>query len=199
MAQSVRCPTHGFYYDPDEADGCVNCLGAPTRGWSASEAEPSGGGGGGGGGSFSIVTLLVWLVVLSGVGWGGLRLVRYMGDRGGEIFAETVETAGRIDPTLVRSQIEALEALVYPTQLAAFGQGGSIQRASMVLYSGITRATSALAGSQHGRKIVGFGSMASQYEDVGYGTMDLTRVQRDWEQVRAEVFHDAEWFRSGGN
>ena len=195
MAQSVRCPTHGFYYDPDEVDGCVKCLEAPASSRSASEAEPSGRGGS----SFSIVSLLVWMIVLSGVGWGGLRFFRSMGERGGEIFAETVETAGRIDPTLVRSQIEALEALVYPTQPAAFGQGGSIQRASMVLYSGIMGATSALAGSQHGRKIVGFGSMASQYEDVGYGTMDLTRVQRDWEQVRAEVFHDADWYRSSGN
>ncbi len=195
MAQSVRCPTHGFYYDPDEVDGCVKCLEAPEPGRSASEVEPSGRGGS----SFSIVSLFVWLVVLSAVGWGGVRFVRYMGDRGGEIAAETAKTAGRIDPTLVRSQIEVLEALVYPTQPAAFGQGGSIQRASMVLYSGIMRATSALAGSLHGRKIVGFGSKASQYDDVGYGTTDLTRVQRDWEQVRAEVFHDADWYRSSGN
>ena len=194
-SQSVRCPTHGFYYNPDEVDGCVKCLEAPAPRRSAPEAEPSGHGGS----RFSIVSLLVWMVVLSGVGWGGLRFFRSMGERGGEIFAETAKTAGRIDPTLVRSQLEALEALVYPTQPAAFGQGGSIQRASMVLYSAIMRATSPLLGSQHGQSIVGFGSMASQYEDVGYATMDLTRVQRDWEEVRAKVFHDADWFRSGGN
>ena len=194
-SQSVRCPTHGFYYNPDEVDGCVKCLEAPAPGRSASEAEQSGRGGS----SFSIVSLLVWMVVLSGVGWGGFRFIRFMGERGGEIFAETAEIAGRIDPTLVRSQIEALEALVYPTQPAALGQGGRIQRASMVLYSGIMRATSALAGSQHGQKIVGFGGMASQHEDVGFATIDLTAVQREWERVRAEVFHDADWFRSGGN
>ena len=195
MAQSVRCPTHGFYYDPDEVNGCVKCLEAPSPRRSAPEAEPSGRGGS----RFSIVSLLVWMVVLSGVGWGGFRFFGSMSDRGGEIFAETKETAGRIDPTLVRSQIETLEALVYPTQPAAIGQGGSIQRASMVLYSAVMRATSPLLGSMLGQKIVGFGSLASQYEDVGYATADLTRVQRDWEKVRAEVFHDADWFRSGGN
>jgi hypothetical protein len=144
----------------------------------------------------SPVTALVWLVVLSGVGWGGYQLMLKMRDRGEELYAETVEVESRIDPSLVRAQIQALENLVYATEIDQYSQGSRIQRASLVLYQGVMQRTSPLLGARHGNKIVGFGSTAVASEGVGYGTIDMDMIRRGWEDVRAEVFHDAAWFQT---
>ncbi len=186
-SHSIRCPEHGFYYNPNEADGCAKCLEGPSE-----SAQ------GKSGGSFSLVSMVVWGVVLGAMGWGGYWAVSAMGERGGEIFAETAATASRIDPALVRSELEAVEALVYAEPSSPFGHGGQIQRASMVLFSAVMRAATPLLGSRHGKKIVGFGSMASRTEDAGYTTIHMEQVRRDWEEIRAEVFLQADWFRSGG-
>ena len=189
-SKSIRCPEHGIYYNPDQADGCVKCIDGPREPvyYEEPETRPRGS-------SFSVVSLLVWLLVLSGVGYGGYRFFSSMGERGGEIYAEVEKTASRIDPALVRPQIEAVEALVYAQQVSQFGHGTRIQRAAMVLYSAVMRAVSPLLGTRHGQKIVGFGSAVSQYEDAGYTTIDMTRVRRDWEELREEVFWEADWLR----
>ena len=46
--------------------------------------------------------------------------------------------------------------------------------------------------------IIGFGNFASASEDVGYSTINMDNVQREWEVVRAEVFHEAAWFQTAG-
>jgi hypothetical protein len=144
----------------------------------------------------SPVTALIWLLVVSGLGWGGYQFMLKMRDKGDELYAETVEVASRIDPALVRSQIQALENLVYATEPEPYTQGSRIQRASLVLYQGVMQKSSKLLAARHGNRIVGFGSNASAAEDVGYSTIDMNAIRRQWEAVRAEVFHDADWFKS---
>jgi hypothetical protein len=192
QGQSVRCPTHGIYYRPGEAQGCPKCFEAAGRDVPATpdEAVPNTYR------RFSPVTALVGLIVVSGLGWGGYQFLQKMGEKGEDLYAETVEVASRIDPSLVRVQIQALENLVYAEEIEQFSQGSRIQRASMVLYQGVMQRASRLLATRLGAKIVGFGSTAVRSEGVGYATIDMDMVRREWEAVRAEVFHDAAWFRA---
>ncbi len=190
QSQSIRCPKHGYFYKPDGARGCPKCLegpvaGEPVRGQSDVARR-----------RFSPVTALIGLLVVSGIGWGGYQALRAMGDKGEELYVETQEIESRINPDLVRAQLVALEELVYADEVEPYSQGSRIQRATMVLYSAVMRRSSRLLATRHGNKIVGFGSFASRSEDVGYSTINMESVRREWESVRSEVFHNADWFRS---
>ena len=193
QSHSIRCPEHGYYYNPDEAEGCVKCLEGPVESDLAPVATS-------GGRRFLNLSLVFKLAVVFGLGWAGVKLSQSflgaMAKRGTEVHAATQETAGRIDPALVRSQMEAMEALVYAEQVDQFAHGSRIQRASMILYSAVMAASDPLLGSLHGRKIVAFGSAAAQYEDVGYSTIRMDQVRKDWEDLRADVFWDVDWFRT---
>ncbi len=192
QSQSIRCPKHGYFYRPDRARGCPKCLEGPVAGEpvraESDVAQPAR--------RFSPVTALIGLVVVSGIGWGGYEVLRGMGDKGEELYADTQEIEGRINPDLVRAQLVALEGLVYANDVEPYSQGSRIQRATMVLYSAVMRRSSRLLATHHGNKIVGFGNFASRSEAVGYSTINMESVRREWESVRSEVFHDADWFRS---
>lgn len=185
--RSIRCPEHGFFYDPDQAHGCWKCLEEQTEPVAAAAETPSAP-------RFSRVTVLFWLVAAGGLGYGGFRFFQSMGERGGNIQAEVERTASRIDPELVRTQIQAVEALVYPRGATSIGHGARLQRAIMVLFRGVMGRAPRLLATHHGGKIVGFGNVATDADD-GAGTIDMARIQREWERVRAEAFFDADWFR----
>ncbi len=188
--QTVRCPKHGYYYQPEQAHGCVKCLEEPANEPGAASAPSSR--------RFSPVAGLIWLLVLGGVGWGGYRFFLAMGEKGGELFAETAKVESRIDPEVVRGPLQQLESLIYADEIDPYSQGSHIQRATMVLYSAVTTRTSQLVGAHHGNAIVGFGSTAARSEGVGYSTIDMDHVRREWEAVRAKVFHEAIWFKTAG-
>ena len=188
--QSVRCPKHGYYYQPDRAHGCVKCLEVPGNEPIAASAPSSSG--------FSPKTGLIWLLVLGGLGWGGYQFFLSMGEKGGELYAEIVEVEGRLDPALVRHPLEQLENLIYAEEIDPHSQGSRIQRATMVLYKAVTLRTSQLHAAHHGNAIIGFGNTAATSEDVGYSTINMDYVQREWEAVRAQVFHEAAWFKTAG-
>ena len=188
QSQSIRCPKHGYFYRPDQARGCPKCLegpvaGEPVRAESNVVRR-----------RFSPVTALIGLVVVSGIGWGGYEALRAMGDKGEELFAETQEIEGRINPDLVRAQLVAVEGLVYASEVEPHSQGTRIQRATMVLYSAVMRRSTRLLATRYGNRIVGFGNFASR-SDVGNSTINMESVRREWESVRSDVFHDADWFR----
>ena len=91
LGQSVRWPVHGTYYRPDRDRVCPRCKEAADRASAAlpqALAQDSSR-------RISPVTALVWLVVLSGVGWGGYQLLLKMRDKGEELYAETVEVEAR--------------------------------------------------------------------------------------------------------
>ena len=188
--QSVRCPKHGYYYQPDRAHGCVKCLEGPANKPMAAGAPSSS--------RFSPITGFIWLLVLGGLGWGGYQFFVSMGEKGGELYAEIVEVEGRLDPALVRGLLEKLENLVYAEEIDPYSQGSRIQRATMTLYSAVTLRTSQLHAAHHGHAILGFGNIAAVSEEVGYSTIDMDFVRREWEAVRARVFHEADWFKTAG-
>ncbi len=192
QSESIRCPKHGYFYRPDQARGCPKCLEGPVAGEpvrpESDIVQPSR--------RFSPVTALVGLVVVSGIGWGGYEALRTMGDTGEEWFAETQEIEGRINPDWVRAQLVAVEGLVYASEVEPHSQGTRIQRETMVLYSAVMRRSPRLLSTRYGNRIVGFGNFASRSEEVGYSTIDMESVRREWESVRSDVFHDADWFRS---
>lgn len=185
---SVRCPKHGYYYSPSQEQGCVECRKELAPEPSAAGAPSSG--------RFSPITGIIWLLVLGGLGWGGYQFFLAMGEKGGELFAEKVEVEGRIDPASVRGPLQQLENLIYAEEIDPYSQGSRIQRATMILYSAVTRRTSQLVAAHHGHAIVGFGNFASASEDVGYSTINMDQVRREWEAVRAKVFHEAAWFKT---
>ena len=81
--ESIRCPKHGIYYNPDNVDDCPKCLeGAVAAPYQTPELRPRRGSG------LSVISSLFWLMLLGGVGYGGYRFSLVMGERGGEIFAE---------------------------------------------------------------------------------------------------------------
>ena len=188
--QTVRCPKHGYYYQPDRAHGCVKCLEEPANEPVAASTPSSS--------RFSPITGLIWLLVLGGLGWGGYLFLRAMGERGDELYAETVAVASRIDPELVRGPLQQLENLVYAEEIDPYSQGSRIQRATMVLYSRVMSRATKLLAARHGNAIIGFGNTASASEDVGYSTINMDYVRREWEAVRAKVFHEAAWFKPVG-
>jgi len=192
QSQSIRCPEHGYFYRPDRVRGCPKCLEGPVAGEpvraESDIVQPSR--------RFSPVTALIGLVVVSGIGWGGYEALRAMGDKGEELFAEAQEIEGRINPDLVRAELVAVEGLVYASEVEPHSQGTRIQRATVVLYSAVMRRSPRLLATRHGSRIVGFGNFASRSEKAGYSTIDMESVRREWESVRSDVFHDADWFRS---
>lgn len=192
QSESIRCPKHGYFYRPDQARGCPKCLEGPVAGEpvhaESDVARP--------GRRFSPVTALIGLAVVSGIGWGGYEVLQAMGDKGEELFAEAQEVEGRINPDLVRAQLVAVEGLVYASEVEPHSQGARIQRATMVLYSAVMRRSARLLSTRYGNRIVGFGNFASRSEEAGYSTIDMESVRREWESVRSNVFHDADWFRS---
>ncbi len=187
---AVRCPKHGYYYQPDRAHGCVKCLEEPANQPMAASAPSSS--------RFSPITGLIWLLVLGGLGWGGYQFFLSIGEKGEELYAETVKVESRIDPALVRGPLQQLENLVYAEEIDPYSHGSRIQRATMVLYSAVTRRTTQLLAARHGNAIIGFGNTASASEDVGYSTINMDHVRREWEAVRAKVFHEAAWFKTAG-
>jgi hypothetical protein len=187
QSESIRCPKHGYFYRPDRAQGCPKCLEGPVAGERAESDVARR--------RFSPVTALIGLVVVSGIGWGGYEVLRAMSHKGEGLYAETQEIEGRINPDLVRAQLVTLEGLVYADEVEPYSQGSRIQRATMVLYSAVMRRSSRLLATRYGNKIVGFGNFASRSEDVGYSTINMESVRREWESVRSAVFHDADWFR----
>ncbi len=186
QSQSIRCSKHGYFYRPDRVRGCPKCLEGPVAGERAESDVARR--------RFSPVTALIGLVVVSGIGWGGYEVLRAMGDKGEELYAETKEIEGRINPDLVRAQLVAVEGLVYASEVEPHSQGTRIQRATMVLYSAVMRRSTRLLATRYGNKIVGFGNFASR-SNVGYSTINMESVRREWESVRSDVFHDADWFR----
>ncbi len=186
----VRCPKHGYYYQPDRAHGCVKCLEGPANEPMAASAPSSSG--------FSPITGLIWLLVLGGLGWGGYQFFLAMGEKGGESFAEIVKVEGRLDPALVRVPLERLENLIYAEEIDPYSQGSRIQRATMTLYTAVTLRTSQLHAAHHGNAIIGFGNTAAASEGVGYSTINMDYVRREWEAVRAQVFQEAAWFKTAG-
>ncbi len=187
---SIRCPKHGYYYQPDRAHGCVKCLEEPANEPMAANAPSSS--------RFSPISGLIWLLVLGGLGWGGYQVLLSMGEKGEELYAETVKVEGRLDPGLVRGQLQQLENLVYAEEIDPYSHGSRIQRATMVLYTAVTLRTSQLHAAHHGNAILGFGNIAAVSEDVGYSTINMDYVRREWEAVRAQVFQEAAWFKTAG-
>jgi len=144
------------------------------------------------------MTGIIGLLVLGGLGWGGYRFFLAMGEKGEELFAETVEVESRIDPAVVRGPLQQLENLIYTEEIDPYSQGSRIQRATMVLYAAVMRRASRLLATRHGNAIIGFGNTAAASEGVGYSTIDMDYVRREWEAVRAKVFHEAAWFKTAG-
>ena len=188
----VRCPKHGVFYRPSEAEGCYKCLeegpGAARAG-STEESASSGGGG-------IRVMPVVWIAILGVLGWGGYQVLQKMGDRGGEIFEETKATAGRIDPELVRREIEALELVVYDN--AGWDYGARVNRQAAQLFAGVTRKASHLLAARHGAVISRLGQdLMSRQDPENTPSLDEVDVlRREWEGVRDAVFNDATWYRS---
>lgn len=179
-SQPIKCTKHGFYYDPTEQPGCMACLKEQGK----NEAPGR-----------SLLTRISWLVGLLVIGGGSYVFLGALTDRAERIHAAAVPIESRIDPELVRGPLEALEALVYADGTGDLAYGSRIQRASMQVYTAVTVRAPKLLASRHGARLVGFGNAASAHEDVGYQTIDMGRVRREWEELRAEVFRDAPWFR----
>jgi hypothetical protein len=179
-SQSIKCTKHGFYYDPTQSTGCIACMKEQGK----SEATGP-----------SVVARLGWLAGLVLALWGGYMFVGALTGRAERIHDAAIPIESRIDPELVRGPIAALETLVYADGAGDLAYGTRIQRASMQVYTAVTVKAPKLLASRHGGRLVGFGNAASAYEDVGYQSIDMGQVRRDWEELRAEVFRDAEWFR----
>ena len=109
-----------------------------------------------------------------------------------------MEVEGRLDPAPMRVPLQRLENLIYAEEIDPHSQGSRIQRATMVLYKAVTLRTSQLHAAHHGNAIIGFGNTAAASEDVGYSTINMDYVRQEWEAVRAQVFHEAAWFKTAG-
>ncbi|MCZ6916551.1 MAG: hypothetical protein O7I93_07230 [Gemmatimonadetes bacterium] len=177
--QSIKCTQHGFYYDPTESAGCLACL-KEQRGTDTPRR--------------SFVSPLLWLIGLSLTGWGGYVFIGSLAGRAQRIHDAAVPVESHIDPELVRIRLEAVEALVYGDGTGEIAYGTRIQRATMQLYSSVTVRAPKLLATRYGGRLVGFANAAS-HEDAEYQNIDMARVRRDWEELRAEVFRDASWFR----
>jgi hypothetical protein len=143
----------------------------------------------------SVVTRIFWLVALLAAIGGSFVFLGSLTDRAEQIHAAAVPLESRIDPELVRGPLQALETLVYGDGADDLAYGSRIQRASMQVYTAVTVKAPRLLATRHGRRLVRFSNAAPAYEDVGYQSIDMGRIRRDWEELRAEVFRDAAWFR----
>lgn len=181
----VRCKRHGVFYNPDKYDGCAVC-----RSGSQQTQEYR---------RFSPITFLIGIAGVAVIGLVVGKGTRSVAARGDAVMAETSRTAVRLDPNAFRSEVESLEAIVYAEGAASFHHGSSILHAANTLSDVIRSKEVGLIGQsrQHQAilEIQSFGQRQAAAEDVGYAVMDLSQARADWEEVRARVFREADWFR----
>lgn len=102
---------------------------------------------------------------------------------------------GRVDPAAYRATIQQLEGELYTQAASDFSTADRISNFAIQLGTAVLRRESRVLATQAGQRLMGFANRIGAESDVGYATLDLPRAQALWEDVRAEVFTDATWFR----
>ncbi len=181
----VRCNRHGVFYNPDRFDGCAVCRSGAQKSQEDRKLSP--------------VALLAGVVGIAVVGLMVGKGLMSAAAHGDSVMEEASRTANRIDPNTYRSEVEALEELVYAERVPSFDYGGSILRAASTLSDMIRSKESGLLlrsrNQQASMEILSFGQGQAASEEVGYALMDLSVTRTEWEEVRGRVFLDADWFR----
>lgn len=102
---------------------------------------------------------------------------------------------GHVDPAAYRTAIQQLESELYAPAAPDFSTADRISDFAMQLGTAVMRRESRVLATQAGQRLLGFANRIGAESDIGYATVDLPRAQALWEDVRAEVFTDATWFR----
>jgi hypothetical protein len=137
----------------------------------------------------------MWLAAIAAVAVLGGRAVRGVADKGEDVVTEARATSGTIDPNQYRAEIQGMEAVVYESGPAEYGRGMRIYEAAMVLSDAIMRYPNRLIAGVFSSEVLAYGQRMSTMEDVGYTTLDMTIVRREWEQIRDRIFQDAGWYQ----
>lgn len=94
-----------------------------------------------------------------------------------------------------RTEIEALEAVLYQKRPPAFGDTELAARAAVALAEHVLEAEGRLAGRDAFARLHAFASETDARADVGYAAPDLAGPRRSWEGLRGELFRPAPWLR----
>lgn len=102
---------------------------------------------------------------------------------------------GLLKAEAYQERIEAVEAILYQSTPAGYGDLDRAGRALLDLHEEIhEREESPFIRSAANELL--FLSARADVSDVGYSAPNLDAPRESWEQVRAELFGEAEWFRN---
>ncbi len=185
--RSVRCEQHGVFYNPTESPGCVICQ---------REAEP--------GRARSTSPLTIVLALLSAVvailvygasSWSDPGPITADDSTPG--LAETSSSGykgpgSNLDPAPYRSQIEAVESVLFQNKPAELMTADRASSAIMKLSEEIGKSPQGRAVST---ELLFLSGRISSEADSGYSVMNLQRARSSWEEIRAQHFSEAAWFQ----
>ncbi len=100
---------------------------------------------------------------------------------------------GRLDPRPFRSQVEALEAVLYRPGPADAATGAHVSYAARQLADVVRTATEGTSSQLHWREIASFAQEVGREDDVGFASFDLPAARTRWEEIRGRVFLPADW------
>jgi hypothetical protein len=103
--------------------------------------------------------------------------------------------ATRLDPASYRSQIEAIEAILYQERPAEAGEPEQVARLAAELAERIRTRESRLAGHAGFTGLLAFSAQVDAQGEAGYAAPDLGRPRAAWVALRAELFEPAPWLR----
>lgn len=108
---------------------------------------------------------------------------------------ETGSATGLIAPESYRASIEAVEAVLYQPAPPDFGDPERAAAAVMDLYDAILERETDRRVRDAAATLI-FTASRADISDAGYAAPDLGPLRERWEEVRADLFGEADWFRS---
>jgi hypothetical protein len=102
---------------------------------------------------------------------------------------------GSLDPEPYRSEIAALEALLYRDRPAELGDADRVSALAADLGERLQERERGLAGRLAFQRLLAFSGEVGAQGDAGYAAPDMTRPRAAWETLRGEVFAPAPWMR----
>lgn len=189
--RSTICPTHGLRYDARSAPGCVRCRQEKDAQACGARAQIRN----------RVVLIFLLVGAVGGVGYWrapalheAFELMRRTASasQNAESAVRTAQSASlkRINPERIRTEIEALEALLYGAS-KTWTVSNQLAIATRALASKIPPGPSAAPLRD---ALARYTEMHSIEEESGYVGVNVESARDGWEKIRDRSFEAAPWF-----
>lgn len=188
-----RCEIHGISYNPELTWGCVLCEKAAAPEKRSSRTIP-------------LTAAMLALVLVALLATAQVRQTPTPSVEADTKPLATAESQSKpqsqsnnLDPAPFRTEIEALEKILYDPAPSGFVTADQVSSAAMQLGARFRDQAPGLKTSRAMARILSFASRTGAEADAGYSTLDLPSTRQRWEELRHDIFEPADWFRQSSD